>query len=201
MKPPISPQMVAASWASYMAKRLVRFKPGRLAGPVSWQGHGDDITTHTLSQPVTDPSYWQGRWVLCPLTLRAQGVGEVELADAVAAVTRERRIVSTEVTGRDGTVKEYITEGDWAVNIIVGVQPTGSGFIADEYPSSELRELRRILEAKVAVEIHSEFLSIFDIGQIVVKSYSVQQTTEANYQAVSISAVSDDDMEIFSTEY
>ena len=193
--------MVAVSWANYMAKRLVRFKPGRVAGPVSWQGHGEDITTHTISQPVTDPSYWQGRWVLCPLTLRAQGVGEVELADAVAAVTRERRIVSTEVTGRDGTVKEYITEGDWAVNIIVGVQPTGSGFIADEYPSSELRELRRILEAKVTVEIHSEFLSVFDIGQIVVKSYSVQQTTEANYQAVSISAVSDDDMEIFSTEY
>lgn len=36
---------------------------------------------------------------------------------------------------------------------------------------------------------------------MVIKSYSTTQATEANYQAVSISAVSDEDYEIYSNEY
>ena len=125
----------------------------------------------------------------------------MELADAVAAVTRERRIVSTEVVGRAGSVKEYVTEGDWSVSLVVGVQPVEAGYIEDVYPLDALRSLRRVLEAKMAIEVYSEFLSIFDIDRIVVKGYSVQQATESNYQAVSITAVSDDDYNIYSSEY
>lgn len=203
-KLPISPQMVAASWANYMAKRLVSFRKGREGEPVSWQGRGEDVTTRELSQPVTDRSWWEGRYVLCPLTLRAQtdnGLVQVELADAVAAVSREKRIVCTEVSGRDGTVKEYACDGDWNINIVVGVQPVQSGSITDDYPADELRLLRQILDSKQTVEVHSEFLSVFDIGEIVIRSYSVQQTTHQNYQAVNITAMSDDDYEIYSTEY
>ena len=61
--------------------------------------------------------------------------------------------------------------------------------------------MRKILDAKTSVEVQSEFLGVFDITKIVIKSYSAQQTTEANYQAVSISAVSDEDYEIYSNEY
>ena len=138
------------------------------------------------------------------MRLRAQtesGEVSLELADAVAAVSRERRIVSTALVGRDGTVKEYINEGDWQVNLVVGIQAVRDGVIADEWPSDELRELRKILDAKTSVEVQSEFLGVFDITKIVIKSYSAQQTTEANYQAVSISAVSDEDYEIYSNEY
>ncbi len=142
--------------------------------------------------------------MLCPLRLRAQtesGTLEVELPDAVASVNRERRIVSTALTGRDGTVKEYINEGDWAINLVVGVQAIRDGVIADEYPGDELRELRQLLDVKEAIEVHSEFLSIFDITKMVIKSYAATQMTEVNYQAVSISAVSDEDYEIYSNEY
>ena len=154
--------------------------------------------------PITDRAYWEGRYVLCPVRLRAQtesGTLETELPDAVAAVSRERRIVSTALTGRDGTVKEYINEGDWAVNLVVGIQAVRDGVIADEWPGDELRELRKILDTKAAIEVHSEFLAIFDITKIVIKSYQATQMTESNYQAVSINAVSDEDYEIYSTEY
>lgn len=119
----------------------------------------------------------------------------------MAAVSRERRIVSTALTGRDGTVKEYINEGDWAVNLVVGVQAVENGEILDDYPSEALRELRRLLDVKAAIEVQSEFLAIFDITKIVIKSYGATQMTEANYQALTISAVSDEDYEIFSNEY
>lgn len=75
------------------------------------------------------------------------------------------------------------------------------GVIADEYPGDELRTLRQLLDTKTAIEVHSEFLAIFDITKIVIKSYAATQMTEANYQAVSISAVSDEDYEIYSNEY
>lgn len=204
MKLPISIDLTAISWANYMSKRLVHFKEGRKGEAVSWEGRGKEIKTQEIGQPITDRTWWEGRWVLCPVRLRAQtesGEVSLELADAVAAVSRERRIVSTALVGCDGTVKEYINEGDWQVNLVVGIQAVRDGVIADEWPSDELRELRKILDAKTSVEVQSEFLGVFDITKIVIKSYSAQQTTEANYQAVSISAVSDEDYEIYSNEY
>jgi hypothetical protein len=204
MKLPISIDLAAVSWANYMSKRLVRFKEGRKGEAPSWEGRGEEITAAERGVPITDRAYWEGRYVLCPVRLRAQtesGTLETELPDAVAAVSRERRIVSTALTGRDGTVKEYINEGDWAVNLVVGIQAVRDGVIADEWPGDELRELRKILDTKAAIEVHSEFLAIFDITKIVIKSYQATQMTESNYQAVSINAVSDEDYEIYSTEY
>lgn len=201
---PISIDLAAISWGQHMAKKLVRFGEGRKGEAPNWEGRGGDITPGRAGVPVTDREYWEGRYVLCPVRLRAvteRGTLEVELPDAVAAVSRERRIVSTALTGRDGTVKEYINEGDWSVNLVVGVQPTENGEILDEYPSDALRELRRLLDVKAAIEVQSEFLAVFDITKIVIKSYSATQMTEANYQALSISAVSDEDYEIFSNEY
>lgn len=201
---PIAIDLAAASWGQYLAKNLVRFKQGRQGEAPSWEGRGEAISESGAGVPLTDRGWWEGRFVLCPVHLRAEtesGTVEVELVDAVAAVSRERRIVSTALTGRDGTVKEYINEGDWTVNLVVGLQATESGRILDEYPSEALRELRKILDVKDRVEVASEFLKIFDITHIVIKSYSATQTTEQNYQAVSISAVSDEAVEIYSNEY
>ncbi|MCM1220136.1 MAG: DUF6046 domain-containing protein [Lachnospiraceae bacterium] len=201
---PIAIDLAAASWGQYLAKNLVRFKQGRQGEAPNWEGRGEAISVSGAGVPLTDRSWWEGRFVLCPVHLRAQtegGTVEVELVDAVAAVSRERRIVSTALAGRDGTVKEYINEGDWSVSLVVGVQATEGGRITDEYPTEALRELRKILEVKDRIEVASEFLKIFDITHIVIKSYSATQTTEQNYQAVSISAVSDEAVEIYSNEY
>ena len=204
MKLPVSIDLAAVSWANYMSKRLVRWKAGRTGDAPSWEGRGEKITAQEGGVPITDRAYWEGRYVLCPVRLRAQtedGTLEVELAEAVAAVSRERRVVCTPLVGRDGTVKEYINEGDWAVNLVVGGHAVRDGVIADEWPGDELMELRKILDTKGAIEVHSEFLATFDITKIVVRSYAATQMTESNYQAVSISAVSDEDYEIYSREY
>ena len=154
-----------------------------------------------LGQPLTDPSYWEGRYALCTLMLENAGGERLEIVDAVAAVSREKRVVTTALVGRDGTVKEYINDGDWQVNIVVGVQATENGAIADEYPSEGLKTLRKFLDEKGALKVASEFFKVFDITKIVIKSYSATQATEANYQSVSISAVSDEGYEIYSKDY
>lgn len=200
-KIPVSIDLAGASWAQYLSKGLVRFKAGRRGEMPSWEGRGNDITTHEAGVPITDRSYWSGRYVLCELTLEKSDGARLVLADAVASVRRERRIVSTALTGRDGTVKEYINEGDWSVNLVVGIQSTSGGRIVDDYPSRELMELKKYLDEKSSLRVHSSFLEVFDISRIVVKCYSLVQTTEQNYQAVSISAVSDDDVDIYSRDY
>lgn len=201
MKLPVSISFMALGAAQFAAKSLVRFKPGRTGEAPSWEGRGADITTHEIGAPITDRSYWEGRYALCTLTLRREDGAELEITDAVAAVSRERRIVSTGLVGRDGTVKEYINAGDWAVNIVVGVQALRGGVITDDYPDEEMRRLCEFLEEQKPLEVYSAFLDIFDITKIVIKSYSATQATESNYQAVSISAVSDEDYEIYSNEY
>lgn len=193
--PVSSVALAAVNWAQHEAKRLIRFKEiGKGAGR-------DIITTGELSRPVTDRSYWEGRYVLCELRLELESGEGLTFPDAIAAVSREHRIVSTALTGRDGTVKEYINAEDWGINLVLGIQSESNGEIADDWPGDELRKLRKLLEAKEALKVHSEFLDVFNIGRIVIKSYSATQMTESNYQAVEISAVSDEDYEIFSKEY
>lgn len=180
-KLPISIDLAAISWGQHLAKKLVNFKAAGI--------------------PITDPEYWEGRWVLCPLRLERENGEGLTFADAVAAASREHRIVSTALTGRDGTVKEYINADDWSVNIVLGLQHTEGGVIADEWPGTEVREVRKLLETKEALRVHSEFLDALNIGRLVIKSYTVRQMTEANYQVYEISAVSDEDYEIFSKDY
>lgn len=194
-KLPISIELGAVSWGQHEAKRLVRW--GKIGGGPDRDG----IAVREAGVPITDPGVWEGRWVLCPLRIEREGGDGVTLADAVVSASREHRIVSTALVGRDGTVKEYINAGDWVVSIVVGLQAERGGVMADEWPGDELRVLRRLLECGEGLRVHSEFLDALGIGRIVVRSYGVRQMTEWNYQVVEVSAVSDEDYEIFSDDY
>lgn len=184
-----------------MLKNLVRFKEGRKGQAPNWEGHGNAMTPGSTGVPITDRSWWAGRFVLCELTLEKEDGERLVLADAVASVSRERRIVSTSMVGRDGTVKEYINEGDWAVSLVVGIQQVDATGITDEYPVDELKTLKKFLDEKQSLRVQSAFLDVFGISRIVIKNFSVVQTTDQNYQGVSISAVSDEDIELVSKDY
>lgn len=194
-KLPISIDLAAVGWAQHLAKGLVRFRE------LGESPEREGIIGHEIGQPITAPEYWEGRWVLCPLRLERENGEGLTFADAVVAASREHRIVSTGLVGRDGTVKEYINAGDWSVNIVLGLQHTEGGVIADEWPETEVREVRRLLGAGETLRVHSEFLDALNIGRLVVRSYVVRQMTEGNYQVVEVSAVSDEDYEIFSKDY
>ena len=198
---PISFQFVAAGAAIQAKGSLYRFKPSRTGESPSWDGRGNDITPVEVTSPITDKSYWEGRYALCELTIENSQGERVVMNDAVVAISRSKNIVSTQLVGMNGTVKEYINDGDYNLNIVVGVAAVRDGKIVDEYPTEGLRELRKFLEGNEALNVYSEFLNIFEIDRIVVKSFSVSQETASNYQSVSIGAVSDEEYNIYSTEY
>lgn len=151
--------------------------------------------------PITDKNYWKDRYVLCELTLCRQDGQRLVFNDAVCTVSRSKNIVTTNVVGMDGTVKEYISEGDYQVDIIIGVAAMQDGVLVDEYPEKGLTDLRDFLTEKSAITVHSNFLELFEITQIVIKSFSVAQDTASNYQSVTISALSDSAYNVYCTEY
>lgn len=201
MLSPVSYTFIAASAAVQAKGALYRFSPSRKGEAPSWDGRENKISTHDLSSPITDISFWEGRYTLCELTLEKSDGKRLVMNDAIVAISRSKNIVKTQIAGRSGTIKEYISDGDYSVNIVVGVAAVKDGIIVDEYPSEGLRKLRQFLDDNEPLKVYSEFLDIFKIDRLVVTSFSITQATESNYQSVSISAISDEEYNIYSTNY
>lgn len=198
---PISFQFIAAGAAIQAKGALYRVKSSRTGQSPSWDGRGGSIAVQELTSPITDKSFWEGRYALCELTFENSKGERLVMNDAIVAISRAKNIVTTQMVGMNGTVKEYINDGDYSINIVVGVAAVRDGVIVDEYPAAGLRELRAFLDVNEALSVHSEFLDVFDINSLVIKSFSVSQDTASNYQSVSISAVSDEEYNIYSTDY
>lgn len=182
-------------------KVMVYRFPGSGKGALAYNKEGREFAGSPVGVPITDTAYWQGRYVLCPLLLRSEDGNELNIPDAVVAMTRTKHIITTQVVGMAGTVKEYIADGDFDINIAVGVQGLVDGKVADVYPEEGLRELRKFLELDKPIQVQSSFFDIFEVNRIVIKSYSLTQATESNYQELTISALSDNEYNVFSNDY
>ena len=151
---------------------------------------------------VSSGDYWLGRNVLTSLAVNVPGEGVLLINDIVMNVSRQKEIVKTVLVGRKGTVKEYITDGDYQINMSVGIVAVNDrDEIIDQYPEKAVTQLREILDRPEALEVNSGFLDMFGINSIVVTGFSVKQMTHSNRQVVEITAISDDDYYIKCTDY
>ena len=192
--------ITAATVGTRLKGALYRFgETGR--GEVDWSGAGGKAETHEAGTPITDKAFWEGRYALCVLTLENSKGERLEVDNAIVSVSQQKQIVTTQVVGRRGTVKEYISDGDYSVNISVGIQPVEGGVIKDEYPVEGVRELRKFLAESGTLRVQSAFLDLWEITRIVVKSFNATQATASNYQQVQITADSDEEYNVYSTEY
>lgn len=109
-------------------------------------------------------------------------------------VSQQKQIIKTDIQGVRGTVKEYISMGDYQVTIR-GALVSQSSVL---YPTVEVQQLREYLEAEVSIGIASRFLDdIFDIQNLVIENFSFPQKEGfQNTQFFEISAVSDDPIEL-----
>lgn len=108
--------------------------------------------------------------------------------DAVLiTVNQAKKIIRTEIQGRDGTVKEYIGMDDYEVNINGII--TGANGVR---PTSEVDALKKVMDAPIAIDVVSAYLQALGIDQIVVLSCAWEQDEGGySYQTFSINAVSD----------
>lgn len=111
------------------------------------------------------------------------------LETLIINVEKTRNIVKNSVFGLDGTVKEFITSGDYIINI--------TGTIASDnkwlYPEEELSTFIDICNIEDSITISNDYLNkIFNINNIVIESFSFAQSERfSNIVSYSLNCLSD----------
>lgn len=144
---------------------------------------GTPVIIDLLFQSVTYTDFNKNRQVT---------TDELRLQTVLCTVSRASIIIKTQIQGRSGTVKEYISKDDYSISI--------NGIIVGEngqYPEAEALALQRIAEAPVPIPIVSRFLNALEIYNVVVEDYSMPQTAGGiSKQDFTIMAISDEPLEL-----
>ena len=112
---------------------------------------------------------------------------DFRIDDVLLNVSQSKKIVTTEIQGRDGTVKEYIGLDDFQIQITGRLNGT-----YNVNPKDLTRQLKIILSAGQPLEVTSWYLQNLDITDIVVKDFNFGQNEgEYSTQYFTINAISD----------
>lgn len=147
---------------------------------------------------LLDLTELQGREWLTSLALKYKGK-EFVFQECLISLNMEKNIVTTALQGRNGTIKEYISDGDYNITIDAGISTyeidKELGYTLD-YPLDAVAELKKMLSLPETLEVQSDFLELFGIKSAVVKSFNLQQETHSNRQSINIQMLSDEPYEI-----
>jgi hypothetical protein len=117
----------------------------------------------------------------------------VTLGIALLEVNQTKNIVTTSVQGRNGTIKEYISDGDFMINI-KGILASNA---QDTYPVDLFNALLKYCTAPVSFPASSLYLNRFGITDLVIQDYSFPQVEGVrNIQPFEIKCLSETPFEI-----
>jgi hypothetical protein len=113
---------------------------------------------------------------------------------ALIEINQTKNIVKTSISGMNGTVKEYMSNGDYIVNL----KGVIVGDIANQRPDrNDLNALVAFLNAPLSIPISCTFCEEFKINSIVVESYKLSQREGArNIIDIEINMISDSAIEL-----
>lgn len=119
------------------------------------------------------------------------------MGTCLCEVSQQRNIVTTSISGRNGTVKEYISDGDFQVNI--------RGVLASLYqnvpPKDSINQLMAFCKSPVEFNVTSNFLAYFGIYTIVIQDYKFSQMEgQRNVIQFELQCLSDVPFEIKATK-
>ena len=104
-----------------------------------------------------------------------------------------KNVIMTPISGRDGTVKEYINRDDYQI-LIQGMIVSEDG---ENFPREDVTALRNLMDLPKSLAVASEFLQVFSIHNIVILHCKVaQQMGYRNQVPFFINAVSDVPIEL-----
>lgn len=187
-----SPRIILASFGlQYLKPRF--YKPG--AEPFA--GIDSGATFDNLDE--VDPTNGVSRFntpifINMALVDPADPFNRLQLDTVLIELFRAKTIIKTSINGRDGTVKEYISNGDWELII--------RGLVADnspqKYPQEQVATMLDLLNKNEALKVSSHYLNdIYKIDSIVVDSFSFPQRPGfLNTQLFEIRASSDTPIEL-----
>lgn len=123
----------------------------------------------------------------------------LEFEECILTVSQEKNIVTTPLQGRNGTVKEFISKGDYNIALEIGIsnyQKSSNDQSSFEYPKEAINEFINILNVDDTIALQSDFLLLFGVESAVVLSYNLIQETHSNRQAFQVQMLSDRPYEI-----
>jgi hypothetical protein len=102
-----------------------------------------------------------------------QGANSSDLVLITALITasKNKNIVVTKIQGRNGTVKEYVSDDDYTISI-KGVLV---GKYANVRPVDEIKKLENLCDSPLEVDIVSNFLADLNVLTVVITSHSKTQ--------------------------
>lgn len=98
-------------------------------------------------------------------------VEEIELATVLIEVSQSKNIITTPIQGRNGTIKEYISDGDYVINIKGVLVGDGN----EVRPQGLIAVLDGFCKAPVPINVASNILDDFGIYTLVIKDYNFGQ--------------------------
>lgn len=117
---------------------------------------------------------------------------EVYFDTVLFNVSQTKNIVKTALQGRNGTIKEYISDGDYVIDIKAAIVSQDR-----EYPEDQVRNLISMLQQPFAIEVTSPLLQLFEVYSLVVEDYNLPtQAGFTNTQLVEMNCVSDSPIEL-----
>lgn len=106
------------------------------------------------------------------------------------SIRQEKNIVKTAVQGRNGTVKELISDGDYSVSIRGIILPNEDE--DNDYPLEAVARIRELCSIPAAIPIESELLNMLGIYALVIELVEFIDTEATpNIQAFTMACVSD----------
>lgn len=153
------------------------------------------IATSMLGTPVYSNLIFlaDGSGVGNPTTLDPDaGKTDLRIDTVLITVNMAKNIVKTPIQGRDGTVKEYISDGDYIINVVGAIVSPYSLV----YPREEVDLLIRYCQAKQSLAVSSFFLDLFGITNAVIDDYKFSEKLGTrNEQPFELSMSSDQPIE------
>lgn len=177
----------------------------------------EDTPFSYLGTPILDPFTFKGgnfekrdesgniTKVSFPDDRGIKSVGLV-IPNMIIEVNQTKNIITTPIQGRDGTVKEFISRGDYLITlngIITGQMNEQTGTVNDignVYPTVDVQKLIEICEVPDSLSVTSDFLSMFLKStkegerppEVVITDYNIpQQIGVRNFQTFTINMLSD----------
>jgi hypothetical protein len=90
---------------------------------------------------------------------------------ALIEISNDRNIVKTKIAGANGSIKEYMSDGDFNINI--------KGSLVSKYsnmpPIEELNTLNIIIKHPEELTVRSNFIDYFDIQKLVIEKPIIKQ--------------------------
>jgi hypothetical protein len=124
------------------------------------------------------------------ITNQVRTTQDLKLINFLLTVTQAKKIIKTEIQGRDGTVKEYIGLDDYSISI-------NGTIIGDNgnHPADQLIALKNTIKARVSIPVVNTYLNNLDINTITIEEVTFEQEA-GGYSKIpfSITALSDADV-------